>query len=118
TRKQAQEALESRLPSVHYVLTVWEMEAWLLLFPDVLAGFAASWKVPAKYRKKDTGRLADPKHILKTECSGTKRRYLESDAPMIFEKVAALQEHENPTGSNRSWQQFRQDAQYCCAKHL
>lgn len=117
-RKRVQEALECHLSSAHYVLAVWEMEAWLLLFPNVLSGFVASWKVPAKHRNKDTGRLTDPKRILMNECSSSQRRYLVSDAPAVFRKVAESKAHEKPTGSNRSWQQFRQDAKYCCAEHL
>src|SRR5690606_16939457 len=72
------------LKKVHYVLAVEEMEAWLLLFPDALSDLVGSWKLPAKYRGKDTGRLTDPKGILMREVSKGGRRYRESDAPAVL----------------------------------
>lgn len=117
-QRRVQEALCAELGSAHYVLAVEEIEAWLLLFPDALSAFVGSWKVPARYRGKDTGRLADPKGILMREVSRSGRRYRESDAPAVLEKAVAAEIHKAPAGSNRSWAQLAADAEECCRHHL
>lgn len=118
TRTRVQKVLEAELGNAHYVLAVWELEAWLLLFPDVLAGFVSSWRVPAKYMNRDTGRLADPKRIMMREVTKASRRYRESDAPDVFAKVIELGRHGDPVGTNRSWTRFRADIDECCGRHL
>ncbi|SDM44932.1 hypothetical protein SAMN05421869_14424 [Nonomuraea jiangxiensis] len=109
-------AAAMRTGTAHYVLAVAEIEAWLLLFPEALSAFAASWSVPAKFRGKDTGRVVDPKKVLKTEVSAG--RYRESDAPLILEKAADLGLVVRPVGHNRSYALFRSGAVECCANHL
>jgi hypothetical protein len=115
---RVQQALRAELGNAHYVLAVEEMEAWLLLFPDALSDLVGSWKLPAKYRGKDTGRLADPKSILMREVSKGGRRYRESDAPAVLERAVALALHRDPVGSNRSWTRFGTDIADCCSRHL
>ncbi|GLX96751.1 hypothetical protein [Herbidospora sp. NBRC 101105] len=117
-RERVEMALESALGTAHYALAVSEIEAWLLLFPDALSAVAASWTVPAKYRGKDTGRLLDPKKLLKNEVSGSSRRYRESDAPDVLDQAAKLGLLSRPAGRNRSFAQVRADAMRCCAEHL
>lgn len=38
-RDRVQRALARELENAHYVLAVWEIEAWLLLFPEEVTGF-------------------------------------------------------------------------------
>lgn len=116
--RRVQDALCRELGNAHYVLAVEEMEAWLLLFPDALSDLVGSWKLPAKYRGKDTGRLTDPKGILMREVSKGGRRYRESDAPAVLERVVALAIHREPIGSNRSWTRLGTDIADCCSRHL
>ncbi|MFG2250923.1 hypothetical protein [Spirillospora sp. NPDC048823] len=116
--RRVQEALRAELGSAQYVLAVEEMEAWLLLFPDALSNLVASWKLPVKYRGKDTGRLADPKGVLMREVSKGGRRYRESDAPTVLERAVALALHRDPIGTNRSWTRFGSDIADCCRRHL
>ncbi|WP_246264275.1 hypothetical protein [Acrocarpospora pleiomorpha] len=117
-RERVEKAMNKALGSAHYVLAVWETEAWLLLFPDALAAFVANWQLPARYRGRDTGRLSDPKRILMNEVSRSGRRYRESDAPEIFEKAREMRLLAHPVGSNRSWTQLCGDATRCCSEHL
>lgn len=118
THRQVQKVLRLEFPNAHYVLAVEEIEAWLLLFPDALAKTVNAWRLPAKYRGKDTGRLRDPKRILMQEVSKQGRRYRESDAPLILEQAAAAGLLRSPTGSNRSWARLCADAQECCSHHI
>lgn len=118
TQRRVQEALRVELGNAHYVLAVEEIEAWLLLFPDALTEVVGTWKVPARYRGKDTGRLADPKGILMREVSKGGRRYRESDAPAVLEAAVTAAVHDKPTGSNRSWTQFGTAVEECCRFHL
>jgi hypothetical protein len=117
-RKRVQAALERALGRAHYVLSIGEIEAWLLLFPDALAAYVSSWTLPSKYQNKDTGMLKDPKRILGQDLGTSSRPYRESDAPRIFEKALSLGSTEGPRGRNRSWEQFRADAAACCREHL
>jgi len=119
TRQRVQTALDATFPSAHYVLPVWELEAWLLLFPESLGSFVAGWNVPRQFSGVDTGRISDPKQVLMRSVTGTsRRRYRESDAPDLFGKAVALGEIHRPTGTNRSWAKFREDANACCGQHL
>ncbi|WP_322748005.1 MULTISPECIES: hypothetical protein [unclassified Frankia] len=111
-------ALVTELGTAHYVLSISEMEAWLLLFPNSLETFVSSWNVPAKRQGKDTGSFGDPKKILTHEVSMGARRYRESDAPEIFEKIVNLGHIKTPSGSNRSWDLFCGDVECCCADHV
>ncbi|MFF3444129.1 hypothetical protein [Streptosporangium sp. NPDC002721] len=117
-RERVDGALGKAFTSAHHVLAVWETEAWLLLFPDALEALVSGWKLPQKYRGKDTGRLTDPKRILMDEVSRQGRRYRESDAPDVLEKAVALGKLKSPVGSNRSWLQLRDDAERCCSEHI
>jgi hypothetical protein len=101
---------------VYYVLAVWEIEAWLLLFPDEIASFATGWQVPARRRGRDTGKFQDPKRIFKEEISKAGTSYRESDAPAIANHIVALAKHAAPIGSNRSFDVFRADTIDRCQK--
>lgn len=117
-RDRVQKALTSALRRAHYVLSVEEMEAWLLLFPAALAGLVSSWSIPKQYLNRDTGSMGDPKGILTREVSSRERRYRESDAPDVFAKAATLSCLDDPKGRNRSWTQLRTDVDDCCRLHL
>jgi hypothetical protein len=117
-RARVQKALAAAAGSAHYVLAAWEIEAWLLQFPDALAAEVSSWVVPRKYRGRDTGTLRDPKKILASECGGRGRRYRESDAPAVLRNAANDGLLDQPVGSNRSWTTFRDEIAMCCASHL
>lgn len=118
THVRVQRALLEVFGSAHYVLSVWEIEAWLLLFPDALTSLVPSWSVPAKYRNRDTGSLSDPKRILMRDCTSARRPYRESDAPSVLSEAVRLQVLDNPRGTNRSWTQLRSDAVECCRLHV
>jgi hypothetical protein len=117
-RDRVQAALDRAFKSAHYVLSVYEVEAWLLLFPDALESHVSAWQVPKQYRNRDTGTLGDPKQILKRKVSGRGRPYVESDAPDVLEKAVALGCLHTPSGTNRSWDRFRSDAAICCRQHV
>ncbi|MET7373442.1 hypothetical protein [Micromonospora arida] len=117
-RHRVQTALDATFGNAHYVLSVAEVEAWLLLFPDALTGTVSSWKVPQQYRNRDTGMLGDPKQILMRNVSGSARRYRESDAPDVLAKAVALGRLDQPAGTNHSWSQLRADATECCQRHI
>jgi hypothetical protein len=105
--KRVQGALVRELENAHYVLAVWEIEAWLLLFPQAVAGFTNGWRVPARRSGRDTGKFQDPKHIFKDEISKAGMSYRESDAPAIARHIVARGAHSAPIGSNRSFEDFR-----------
>lgn len=117
-RRCVQQALDVTLQRSHYILVVWEIEAWLLLFPAAVSAVISSWAVPTRYRGRDTGRLVDPKRILRSECSVGARRYQEADAPTILRRVVEDGHLHAVTGTNRSWSRFQQDVATCCASHL
>jgi hypothetical protein len=111
-RHRVQLALARELDNAHYVLAVWEIEAWLLLFPEAVTSFTAGWQVPLKRRSRDTGMFQDPKRIFKEEISKAGTRYRESDAPAIADRIVAY--GKEPIGSNRSYEDFRLNAVRRC----
>lgn len=113
-RERVQRALARELENAHYVLAVWEIEAWLLLFPEAVTSFVNGWQVPTKRRGRDTGKFQDPKRIFKDEISKVGTRYRESDAPAIANHIVALGKHVAPIGSNRSYEAFKTDAASRC----
>lgn len=117
-RQRVQSALDAQFDNAHYVLSVAEVEAWLLMFPAALTGTVSSWRVPQQYQNRDTGTLGDPKQILTRNVSGSGRRYRESDAPGVLAKAVALNCIDKPIGSNRSWNQLRADVTECCTLHI
>jgi hypothetical protein len=115
-RERVQRVLARELENAHYVLAVWEIEAWLLLFPEAVTTFTNKWQVPTKRRGRDTGKFQDPKRIFQDEISKAGTRYRESDAPAIANHIVALGQHAAPIGSNRSYEAFRTDATSSCRK--
>ncbi|WP_229758787.1 hypothetical protein [Peterkaempfera bronchialis] len=105
TRSKVQAALSRQLgETASYILIAWEVEAWMLLFPDALTAFKARWSVPRARRHVNTGLIDDPKRVMVKEVARAGPPYRESDAPAIFEKVVALSHHTRPAGTNRSWE--------------
>jgi hypothetical protein len=114
-KRRVQAALRRNIDRPYYILATWEIEAWMLLFPDALSAVSSSWVVPNRYRGVDTGRITDPKRVMKQEVSKTANsRYRETDAPKVFEKVVELGLQDTPSGSNRSFCELRQSASDCC----
>ena len=113
-RRRVQEALDREMARAFYVLAAWEVEAWLLMFPDAISDFATSWKVPARYVGVDTGLIADPKRVMKKEVARSSPEYRESDAPAIAEKITALGLHRSPAGRNSSYDEFKASVSDCC----
>lgn len=117
-RQRVQDALCGKLGTAHYVLVAAETEAWLLLFPGALNRTVSNWHVPRQYRGVDTARVGDPKRVLTSAVSSSDRRYRESDAPDVIAWAVELGEVYNPSGTNRSWSQLRDDADECCGQHI
>jgi hypothetical protein len=116
-RTRVQESLRRNLVGVYYILATCEIEAWLLLFPDAISAVNSTWNAPNRYRGIDTGRITDPKRVMKREVSGVANsRYEETDAPRIMEKVVELDLQDVPSGSNRSYRELRESASDCCAE--
>lgn len=115
TRQRVQAAMSREFNRAYYVLAAWEIEAWLLMFPDALKEFSSSWDVPARCIGADTGLISDPKRVMKREVSRAGPQYRESDAPGIVQKITALGLHRNPRARNRSYDEFLSSASDCCA---
>lgn len=115
-RDRVQRALTRELANAHYVLAVWEIEAWLMRFPETIAQFNTGWEVPSKRRRRDTGKFQDPKRIFKDEVCKAGVPYRPTDGPGIAELAIARGEHLAPEGSNRSFADFRTDIGTRCQK--
>ena len=113
-RRRVQFALRRHISRSYYILVPWETEAWLLLFPDAITAIRSAWVVPSRRRKTDTGLVADPKRVMRTEVSDAGSRYQEGDAPRILEKAVELGLHESPSGTNRSYDELRDSVDECC----
>lgn len=108
-RKRVSAALNQHCGSLEsgLALAAWESEAWLLLFPGAFPHVRPRWKVPAKLRAKDSGRIKEPKEELRRNLGSPQFR--ESDGPRI---ARAALEHGllvSPVGTNRSYDDFLAD---------
>lgn len=90
-----------------YALAAAESEAWLLLFPEAFPLHRSSWKIPEKWRGKDSGRRQTPKEDLEALFSNP--RFRESDGPQIASAALAHGLLSKPEGTNRSYQEFVSD---------
>jgi hypothetical protein len=115
TRTRVQNALQRNFPRTYYILAAWEVEAWLLLFPDAITAVNSSWVVPRSLRGIDTGRVTDPKRTMMEKVSTSRNsRYRETDAPKVIGKVTELNLQKTLSGSNRSYSELLQTAEECC----
>ncbi|GAA4919109.1 hypothetical protein LX16_4405 [Stackebrandtia albiflava] len=112
-QQRVQAELTRQIGGSHYLLATAELEAWLLLYPDVLDGYQTGWRVPKQRRRIDTGMIHDPKQVLKSEVSSPKRRYRESDAIEILRRVLGTGQLHNPTGRNTSWHHLHTELTNC-----
>ncbi|MEU9608679.1 hypothetical protein [Streptomyces sp. NPDC048057] len=90
-----------------YALAAAESEAWLLLFPKAFPLYRSSWKIPEKWRGKDSGRRQAPKEDLEGLFSNP--RFRESDGPQIASTALTHGLLSAPEGTNRSYQEFISD---------
>ncbi|TNM33015.1 hypothetical protein FH715_06250 [Streptomyces sedi] len=90
-----------------YALAAAEAEAWLLLFPDAFPHYRASWKIPAQYRERDTGRRRTPKEDLMSVLRNPVFR--ESDGPEVLSRALTEGLLVKPVGFNRSYDDFVSD---------
>ncbi|AWL39098.1 MULTISPECIES: hypothetical protein [unclassified Streptomyces] len=90
-----------------YALAAAESEAWLLLFPEAFTLYRPSWKIPAKWQGRDSGKLRNPKEDL--EGLLVHPRFMERDGPEIVAKALGQGLLASPQGSNRSYEEFIAD---------
>ncbi len=91
------------------------MEAWWLLFPDVLPRVRAAWRAPTEFVGRDVGQLRDAKTELRRALRPRSARtppsfpdYVESDAPLIAEAIVVSGTVLAHKGQSASWLLFRE----------
>jgi hypothetical protein len=109
--------------SIHAVVPAWEMENWLLLWPDVLGGHVKSWRTPSEYANRNVGLVVDGKEAVEAavrprgarDRRARSREYRESDAPAIARQVRERGLTASPSGTSASYARFRASVAECCA---
>lgn len=108
--------------SVHAVVPAWELENWLLLWPDVVGNHVASWRTPLEFRNRNVGMIQNGKEALRSavrargsHSARRSREYRESDAPAIAREVRQRGLVPNPGGISDSYTRFRASVAACCA---
>jgi len=110
--------------SVHAVVPAWEMENWLLLWPEIVGAHVTSWREPTEYRNRNLGVVENGKEALGAavrprDAKGKRarsREYRESDAPGIAREIRQRQLVATPAGTSASYARFRASVADCCAK--
>jgi hypothetical protein len=86
-------------------LAAYEMESWLMLFPDAFPKVRPGWRLSEADCRRDLGRLEKAKEHLVRHLG--KPAYRESDAPAIAEAaVRGGHVTARPPGNNRSYRDF------------
>jgi hypothetical protein len=98
--------------SVIAAVPAWEMEAWLMLFPDALAAYRPCWK-RLSLKGRRPGAIRDAKEaLIRMLRSGDRkcRDYKELDAPGVAEKVLSLKvDLEAAVANSTSFGKFAND---------
>ncbi|MGW1716620.1 hypothetical protein [Streptomyces sp. NPDC002156] len=89
-------------------LAAYEMEAWLMLFPEAFPKVKPGWQLKEAERRRDLGQIMKAKeHLAK---SLGKPPYSESHAPKIMEEaVKGGYVTGRPAGNNRSFRDFAEE---------
>lgn len=109
--------------SVHAVVPAWEIENWLLLWPDVVGDHVDSWRTPSEFRNRNVGMIKDGKDTLRSavrprgpsRVPRRTREYRESDAPAIAREVRRRGLVATPRGTSASYARFSSSVADCCA---
>lgn len=88
----------------------WEMETWLLLWPDAFPAVVAAWSRPRR-DGTDLGRLRNAKEALRRDLRGRlrppPRDYTEADAVRVVEKAIEKGLIAHPSAQSASFDRFR-----------
>jgi hypothetical protein len=93
----------------------WEIEAWWLLWPEVVAGLVADWRTVSEAVGREVGLIESPKEFLRARLvnhldartRSRTRLYREADGPEIARRVREGGLVASPRGISRSWDAFR-----------
>lgn len=88
-------------------LAAWESEGWLLLFPDAFPHVRPRWRVPEQLRGRDSGRVKEPKEVLRRRLGVPLFR--QSDGPLVAREALAHGLIAAPEGRNDSYNDFVRD---------
>jgi len=110
-------ALESKIVSafastkyhVAAAVPAWEMESWLMQWPDAFPLHVPSWApVDKTYRGRSVGTIVDSKEHLDRalRANGSTRKYRETDAPILTQIVAKRGWARDPRAKSDSYAAF------------
>ena len=93
------------------VVPAWEMETWLLLFPDAIQAYRPTWRRPDDYVGRDVGMVRKSKEELKRKVRPSAKGrgvvdYHENDAPAIVEVIVRGGHLRSPMSRSASWSHF------------
>jgi len=100
---------------VYAAAAAWELEAWLLLWPEVVGATRPSWRSPTEFAGKNVGVVRDAKAALARSIQPANLpskerqrfpRYKESDSVDIARRVAETDMCRHPAGTSASYEQF------------
>lgn len=109
----------------HAVVPAWEIEAWWLLWPDLVGGIRPSWREPTQLASRQIGLVRDAKESLAAAVRpsglspGARKRfpdYRESDSIEIARRIRGESRANDPAvGRSASYDRFRRSVTECCA---
>jgi len=108
--------------AVHAVVPAWEMENWLLLWPEAVGNHVQSWRIPTEFKTRNLGTVQNGKELLQAavlprgrKSKPARRLYRESDAPLIAREIRRRGLAEKPGGSSASYARFQASVAECCS---
>jgi hypothetical protein len=101
--------------TVYAAAAAWELEAWLLLWPEQVGEHRPSWRTPEEYVGRDLGQVANAKEALRRavrprgmDARELKRfpDYTESDSVEIARRIHEAGLARTPRGRSKSYARF------------
>lgn len=105
--------------SVEPAVPAWEMETWLMQWPDAFSHHVAAWRSIQRYTGTNVGLIVDAKQALTRALrpNAKVRDYRESDAPILAEIVATNGWARSPKARSASYTMFVAAADAVWAAH-
>jgi hypothetical protein len=118
--QRIRDAFAARGYDVNPAVPAWEMEAWLMQWPEAFKAYRPKWRSIDAYRGRHLGLIVNAKETLTralrpAPSAGNVRDYRESDSPALAALVTTRGLIGTPSGRSDSFTSFAAQVSSLCA---